>query len=93
MTVKTAAQLAKQHIAELFTDEGAQNIGLEEIEFDGGSGEWRVTVGFTRPWGRGEEPIPSAAELFSGQRRRARDMKVVVLHDQTGQPLAVKNRE
>ena len=94
MNVKEAAQRAKQHIAELVTDEDVQNIGLEEVEFDGNSGVWRVTVGFSRPWDRlDESPYGSVTEIFGGQRKRVRDMKVVAVDDADGRIVSVKNRE
>jgi hypothetical protein len=94
MNIKDAAQRAKQHIAELFTDEEIQNIGLEEIEFDGSSGVWRVTVGFSRPWDHvNESPHPSVSEILGSSRRQARDMKVVAVDDTDGHILFVKNRE
>lgn len=88
MEIKEAAQRAKQHITELFTDEGAKHIGLEEIQYDGAAGAWRVTVGFSRPW---DQTLFS--ELTDSGRKRARDMKVVTLSDKDGSILSVKNRE
>jgi hypothetical protein len=94
MDIKDAAQHAKRHIAELFTDEDIQNIGLEEIEFDGLSGVWRVTVGFSRPWDRVKEPpYASVEEIIGAPRKRVRDMKVVAVDDIDGRILSVKNRE
>ncbi|HEV7672431.1 MAG TPA: hypothetical protein VGS22_28260 [Thermoanaerobaculia bacterium] len=94
MKVKEAANLAKQHIADLFAEEGAQNIGLEEIEFDPNTKTWGVTVGFLRPWNRVDESgFPSITEFIEGNRRRFRDMKVVTINDSNGETLAVRNRE
>jgi hypothetical protein len=93
MEVKEAARRAKQYIAELFKEEDAQSIGLEEIELDGATGTWRVTVGFSRPWNSlNEPPFASVTEIL-GPRKRVRDMKVVTLDDTAGQILSVKNRE
>ncbi|HXU30992.1 MAG TPA: hypothetical protein VN851_10490 [Thermoanaerobaculia bacterium] len=93
MKVKEAAHLAKQHIADLFAEEGAQNIGLEEIEFDPNTKTWGVTIGFVRPWNRTDEPLsPSIAHLFES-RARVRDMKVVTINDSNGETLGVRNRE
>lgn len=94
MEIKEAAQRAKQHITELFTDEGASHIGLEEIQYDGAAGAWHVTVGFVRPWDQSHDhPLPSVTELMGGGRKRSRDMKVVTLSDTDGSILSVKNRE
>ena len=87
MDVKEAARVAKQHIAELFKEEGAKNIGLEEVEFDP-TGIWKVTVGFSRPWnGQSESPFAFPPTT------RAREMKVVTLDDADGSILSVRNRE
>jgi hypothetical protein len=94
MQIKEAAQRAKQHIAELFTDEGARHIGLEEIEYDDAAGAWHVTVGFTRPWDQLNEPtFASVSEMLKTGQKRVRDMKVVTLSDSDGSLVSVKNRE
>ncbi len=92
MKVKEAAHVAKQHIADLFSEEGAEHIGLEEIEFDPTSQTWGVTIGFFRPSYATEVPIPQLPSLFES-RKRIREMKVVTVNDSTGEPLAVRNRE
>ena len=38
MDVKEAAQVAKTYVRDLFMDEGISDVGLEEIECDGGFG-------------------------------------------------------
>lgn len=93
MEIKTVVRRAKDHIGELFTEEGARNIGLEEIEFDGTSNTWRVTVGFSRPWDRDfDSPVQTMKEILEGA-PRIREMKVVTLDDTEGKILSVKNRE
>ncbi len=52
MDAKGAAQRARQYAAEMFADEDIQNLGLEEIVFDGKHEAWNITVGFFRPWDR-----------------------------------------
>lgn len=93
MEIKTVVRRAKDHIGELFTEEGARNIGLEEVEFDETSNTWRVTVGFSRSWDRDfDSPGSALTELIVGP-PRIRDMKVVTLDDTEGKILSVKNRE
>jgi hypothetical protein len=92
MDVKEAARVAKQHIAELFKDEGAKNIGLEEIEFDEAQKIWRVTVGFSRPWNTVEPSIFNPTWVDE-KRKQLREMKVVTLNDTDAHILFVKNRE
>lgn len=96
MEIKEVAQHAKRYVADLFTEEGIKDLGLEEIEFDGQSGVWRVTVGFSRPWDRANDTsgslTDSITELVGAPRKRAREMKVVVLDEADGRILSVKNR-
>ena len=93
MEAKEAARLAKAHIADLFADDKVQHVGLEEIEFDGLSGTWRVTVGFTRPWtDLNSPPFASVTEIMGVPLKRVRDMKVVTIDD-SGKVVSVKNRE
>ena len=50
MDVKAAVALAKNHITDLFAQEGLTNLGLEEVEYDEVREQWRITVGFSRSW-------------------------------------------
>ena len=50
MDAKQAIAMAKQYVGTLFADDGARNIGLEELRFDGDRAHWLVTIGFTRAW-------------------------------------------
>lgn len=94
MDVKEAVQLAKKYIRDLFAEERAENIGLEEVEYDGATSTWRVTIGLSRPWDREEwSPIASIGEMLTTPRKLRRDMKVVVIEDSTGVVSSVKNRE
>lgn len=95
MNIKEAAQYAKQYVVDLFTQEDIKDIGLEEIEFDGTSDIWRVTIGFSRPWDRINEAsyASSVNEFLGTPRKRIREMKIVTLDDSNGRILSVKNRE
>ena len=46
MDVKQAVQTAKSYIVGLFDEEEITDVGLEEVEFDELSDEWRITIGF-----------------------------------------------
>ena len=48
--VKEAVQLAKRHLLQVFSGEKITDVGLEEVEFDNTKGDWKITMGFTRPW-------------------------------------------
>ena len=50
MDVREAVSVAKSYLANVYTDEGIVNLGLEEVEFDENAGTWCVTLGFSRPW-------------------------------------------
>ena len=94
MTAKDAVGQAKRHVGEVFEGENIKHLGLEELEFDDEHGEWKVTVGFTRPWD--VEPMAAAvtstfADLVAGVRRYPRDYKVVRIRDSDGRVLAVQN--
>ena len=84
MDAKTAVDLAKQHIADLFSRENVSNLGLEEVDYDDAREQWRITVGFSRPWDN------SAVGTMIGGLRRT--YKVVTL-DKDGKAISVKNRE
>jgi hypothetical protein len=84
MDVKGAVGLAKRHVADLFSNEGVEDIGLEEVEHDDVQEVWRITIGFTRPWDR------KYSTLLNPAMRRS--YKVVTI-DPDGKVLSVKNRE
>ena len=86
MEAKEAVRAAKAHIADLFADEAIENVGLEEVVFCDGdpSGEWRVTVGFSRLWNH-KNPLIAAL----GDRRLGRSYKVVRVSDGDGRIASV----
>lgn len=91
MEVKEAITIAKNYIADIYQDEGAFNIGLEEVEFR--DGIWEVTVGFSRRWDR---PPSNPFAIASGQpqdtRAVGRTYKIVEVHDDSQEVLGVRNR-
>lgn len=96
MDVKDAIKAAKTYVREVYGDsETISDLSLEEVEFDGSSGRWLITVEFSRP-------------ISSGLRTRAREIlealgdpvvprrrvqKVVLVSDADGKFVAMKNRE
>ena len=82
MNVKEAVQVAKEYVLDLFIDEGITNVGLEEIEDEGGC--WRITIGFSRPWDR------NIGSVLSGQ--SGRTYKIIRVSDEDGSVLSVKDR-
>jgi hypothetical protein len=91
MTVREAVATAKTHLQELFQEEHVANLGLEEVEFDEDHSEWRITLGFSRPWDR--EPAGFLAALEQPPRRVARDLKLVRISDNDGKVISIKNHE
>jgi hypothetical protein len=78
----------KQYVSELFADEKLSNLGLEEVEFDEAAGEWRVTLGFSRPW----DTVGGLAS-FAQPLNPRRSYKIIRISQDTGNVLSVKNRD
>ncbi len=87
MEVKEAVASAKAYVNELFAPEKIENIGLEEFEFDRRHRQWRITVGFSRPWQAG-----GALSVATGM-PRPRSYKVVTVSDSDGTVTSIKDRE
>ena len=85
MDVKDAVRIAKAHIADLFREEGAINIGLEEVEHHTQDDSWRVTIGLSRPWDKTNPLLDALKPPFR------RDYKVVTI-DSSHTIVSVKNR-
>ena len=83
MDVKEAVRTAREYIADLFEEEHVSDLGLEEVVFNNLRGEWRITIGFSRPWNRENAPR-SLGE--------ARSYKMVCLSDKSGKVTSVKDR-
>jgi hypothetical protein len=90
MDVKAAVALAKQHISDLFAEEGVKNLGLEEVDYDDDRHVWRVTIGFSRPW---DEPRNSLATLAGQNTYLRRAYKDVRIDDGSGNVLSVRGLE
>ena len=87
MDVREAAQAAKEYLINLFDGEEIAHVGLEEVEFDDASNNWKITIGFSRPW---DHRNPLTAAL--GEGRPARSYKVVRINDDDGRVISVKDR-
>ena len=86
MDAKQAVRRARKYLVDLFDDEGIEQVGLEEIDFDGTSNEWRVTLGFSRPWDR-------RANLEAALGGPApRSYKVIRIHDPDGEIKSLTDR-
>ncbi|WP_048645365.1 hypothetical protein [Nitratireductor soli] len=91
MEMKQAVVEAKTVILDLYADEGIDEIGLEEVEFDPAEAIWNITIGFRRPWSRSarsESKFVSA--MFSSYGERW--YKTVRISDVDRKLLSVKDR-
>ena len=93
MEVKEAAQTAREYLAHLFADEQVSNVGLEEVVFDDVSNEWRITIGFSRPWDTEAPQMNAWAALANARPQRPeRSYKVVCINDESGRVTSLKDR-
>ncbi len=88
MDVKQAVKTAKTYLADLMADEGIENLGLEEVEFDQVAQQWNVTIGFSRPWDRKN----SLAAALTEYGRSDRSYKIVSINDADGRVGSLKDR-
>ena len=70
MDVNKAVETAREYVEKLYVKEQIMDVGLEEVEFDCETYEWKVTIGFSRPWDMGRT-FGLAAALSNGLRRRS----------------------
>jgi len=89
MEVKEVVRIAKSHIADVFSDETPDNIGLEEVTFNEGDDCWSVTVGFSRPWDRQTSGVVVGLQ----PKQATRQLKVVKVSNKDGKVVAIKIRE
>jgi hypothetical protein len=85
MQVQEAVKLAKEWVAEVYSEEGISNVGLEEVEFDDTRNVWNITLGFSRQWDR------NAVATVMDKLRRS--YKIVSVSDYNGKVLSLRNRE
>ncbi|MEN3746256.1 hypothetical protein TPR58_03685 [Sphingomonas sp. HF-S3] len=86
MIAREAIRVAKEYVADVFSEEGIHNIGLEEIEYIADGNLWMVTVGFSRDWDR-----PVIGGLL-GDRAAPRTFKTVSIDNGSGLAIGIKNR-
>ncbi|HEY9011174.1 MAG TPA: hypothetical protein VIN06_09155 [Devosia sp.] len=84
--VKEAVSIAKAFVSEVLAEEKPYNIGLEEVEFDEGTGTWLVTIGFSRPWDKGPFSTLSDTAL-------RRDYRIVTVSDHLRTAVSMKRPE
>lgn len=87
MEVREAAAVARAAIEQAFADEQIQDVGLEEFSYDEPDGEWRITIGFRRPW-RAMTEVKSSLRYL----RPDRSYKLVRVRDRDGSIQSVTDR-
>jgi hypothetical protein len=79
MDARQAIAVARSYVLEVFSDEGVEDVGLEEVEYDETKDIWRVTLGFSRPWDQMRSGL-----LGTGPAQPRRSFKVVSLGSDGG---------
>ena len=85
--MREAARTAKDYIIEIFADEQITNVGLEEVVFEDMSNNWKITIGFSRPWDYKKTLLAALGDASS-----VRSYKVVNIDDESGRVRSVKHR-
>ena len=87
MEGKEAARTAKNYIIDLFADEAIADVGFEEVYFDHESNDWKITIGFHRPWDHRNKLLTALGDQYP-----ARSYKVVRIDDDDGRVISVTDR-
>ncbi len=87
MEGKEAARTAKNYIIDLFADEAIADVGFEEVYFDHESNDWKITIGFHRPWDHRNKLLTALGDQYP-----ARSYKVVRIDDEDGRVISVTDR-
>ena len=87
MDVKEAARAAKKYLVDLLSEEEITNVGIEEVEFEDAAHDWKITIGFSRPWDHRNALLTALDD-----QRSARTYKVICISDKNGQVKSVKDR-
>ena len=89
MDAKQAIKAAKSYVNDIFEDEGLMNLGLEEVKFKEFENCWEITLGFSRPWNANRSSLSG----LTGAQTPQRTYKVIVIKDDTGEVIEIRNRE
>lgn len=86
MDVKEAVRTAKHWVLDVLDDEKPANLGLEEVEFDDSAGQWKITVGFSRPWNSFSGPL---APMVQPQ---PRSYRTIIIDDRNGEVKGMRRK-
>ncbi|EDZ93214.1 MAG: hypothetical protein P5702_13995 [Limnospira sp. PMC 1291.21] len=90
--VKAAAIAAKQYLISLWETMGnldIQDLRVEEVELSEDDQSWLITLGFTRPADRLEDPLGEVLETS----RYRREYKIFKVDAETSQVKSMKIRQ
>lgn len=91
MDVKEAIAAAKKYVVEIYSDEHVTNLGLEEVEHEVATGNWVITLSFSRPWNTPRTRAQEVLENLGAVSSLNRSFKVITMADD-GTILSLKNR-
>ena len=86
MDVKEAVRTAKTWLVDTLADESVANLGLEEVDFDDRNLEWKVTLGFSRPWNSARGALAN----ITGEPVPRRAYRVITVDDVSGKVKSMK---
>ncbi len=89
MNVKDAVKKAVEYVADIFSKENPENIGLEEVFLDEEDNVWEVTIGFSRPWDHQRPGLIGRVQDLGPKRQ----YKVVRIDNATETVISIKIRE
>ncbi|WP_075995420.1 hypothetical protein [Salaquimonas pukyongi] len=92
MDVKKAIKIAKTYVADIFSDEKIDHLGLEETGFDESKNVWLITIGFARKWNPTKIGGASLPTVVGPNPYENRTFKQVAIDDKSGRVLYVKDR-
>jgi len=92
MDAHDAIRTAKEQLASFFADEKIKNVGLEEVDYSEEDKEWRITLGFSRPWNEPKGLI-AEAQAQIGHGKIERIYKIVHIPESGAQRVRLTNRE
>ena len=87
MDVKEAVQAAREYLVDLYEGEQVTNVGLEEVVFEDLSNNWKITIGFSRPWDH-----KNVLSVALGEGRPSRSYKVLSINDDSGKVESLTDR-
>ncbi|MFL9479681.1 hypothetical protein ACKEN4_10595 [Acinetobacter baumannii] len=87
--IKTAVNIAKEHLALVFESEEPRSIRLEEVVLDDYE-NWIITLSYTRNSLQGVEPSPLA--ILGASLSNKRYFKVVTVSKSIGEVKSIKMR-